>query len=112
MKTSVGKSKRDGQSRAVANQGREQGKGSNAAFHFDDNRSEAIQHRKLQSMADNSPQAANAAQLKAMADNGSRFVTQRLFDKPVQLAGQEEEEKEENRAPKPPRPPRPPRRPR
>ena len=93
MKTPVGKSNTDSQSRAVANQGRKQGRGGNGTFQFDDNRSEAIQHRKLQSMADNSPQAAKTAQLQAMADNSSRFVAQRMFDSPVQLQPDLEVEK-------------------
>ena len=93
MKTPAGKSNMDGQSRAVANQGRKDGRGGNATPHFDDNRPEAIHVRKLQSMADNSPQAANTAQLQAMADDSSRFVAQGTFGKPVQRQGMPEEEK-------------------
>ncbi len=42
-----------------------------ATFQFVDNRYEAIEQRKLQDMANNSPQAKQAAQLRAMADNHS-----------------------------------------
>lgn len=97
MKTGAEKSNRDSQSRALVKQGPKKNSGSNAAFHFIDNRPEARQLRKLQEMADNGPQAQEAAQRRAMFDNNPRMVAQRqqverVSGKPVQRQEALEEE--------------------
>ncbi len=61
----------ENQSRAVANTVPQKKNDGKPTYQFVDNRPEAVAHRRLQEMANNSPQGKQAAQLQAMADNHS-----------------------------------------